>query len=70
MATARAGRRVPDDVAVVGFGDIPAAALTELTTATHPVEEIAAAAARGALSGADADGTVFFPSELVVRRSA
>ncbi|MGY1801674.1 LacI family DNA-binding transcriptional regulator [Blastococcus sp. SYSU D00922] len=66
----RHGRRVPDDVAVVGFDDIPAAALTDLTTATHPVEQIAAAAARGALHGADAGGTVFFPSQLVLRRSA
>lgn len=66
----RHGRRVPDDVAVVGFDDVLAAELTDLTTATHPVEQIAAAAARGALDAAVGDGTVFFPSELVVRRSA
>jgi DNA-binding LacI/PurR family transcriptional regulator len=66
----RHGRQVPDDVAVVGFDDAPAAELAHLTTATHPVEQIAAAAARGALDAAVGDGTVFFPSELVVRQSA
>jgi DNA-binding LacI/PurR family transcriptional regulator len=64
------GRQVPGDVAVAGFDDIPVARATDLTTATHPVDLIATAAVRGALSGAAADGTVFFPSELVLRRSA
>ncbi|WP_204263636.1 substrate-binding domain-containing protein [Geodermatophilus normandii] len=66
----RHGRRVPGDVAVAGFDDAPVAEVTELTTATHPVERIAAAAVRALLAPAPAEETVFFPSELVVRRSA
>ena len=66
----RHGRQVPGDVAVAGFDDAPLAQVTELTTATHPVERIAAAAVRAALTGAPAGETVFFPSQLVLRRSA
>ena len=64
-----AGRQVPGDVAVAGFDDIPAAESTGLTTATHPVERIAGAAARSLLVRA-ADGPTLFGSDLVVRQSA
>jgi DNA-binding LacI/PurR family transcriptional regulator len=62
--------RVPGDVAVAGFDDSPFAAVSwpPLTTATHPVEAIARAAARTVLGGAE--GPTCFPSELVRRRSA
>ncbi|MEU2349649.1 LacI family DNA-binding transcriptional regulator [Modestobacter sp. NPDC049651] len=65
------GRQVPGDVAVAGFDDVPAAWASgpPLTTATHPVEEIAAAAARGALGRPDVVDT-WFGSEVVVRASA
>lgn len=70
----QAGRRVPDDVAVVGFDDIEAAKYTEppLTTLRHPVIEQAAAMVRlllGMFEGGPADSVVL-PTELVLRESA
>ncbi|MEU6413626.1 LacI family DNA-binding transcriptional regulator [Microbispora sp. NPDC046933] len=70
----QAGRRVPDDVAVVGFDDIEAARYTEppLTTIRHPIIEQAAAMVRlllGMFQGGPAD-PVILPTELVVRDSA
>ncbi|MEU0137778.1 LacI family DNA-binding transcriptional regulator [Streptomyces sp. NPDC006296] len=71
-----AGRRVPDDVAVVGFDDIPMAEHTEppLTTVHQPTRLMGEAAARLLLShlGGTAvpDGPVVLPTELVVRHSA
>ncbi|GAB3887524.1 LacI family DNA-binding transcriptional regulator [Microbispora bryophytorum] len=70
----QAGRRVPDDVAVVGFDDIEAARYTEppLTTIRHPIVEQAAAMVRLLLdlfNGGPAD-PVILPTELVVRDSA
>ncbi|MET9631116.1 LacI family DNA-binding transcriptional regulator [Lentzea sp. NPDC006480] len=66
------GIRIPADVAVAGFDDIAFACLSRpaLTTSTHPVEEIAAAAARAVLDRGNTDRTTFFPSTLVVRESA
>lgn len=72
-ALAESGIAVPDDVAVAGFDDVPMAALAGpgLTTATHPVEAIAASAAECALEGAVAPTPLrIFPSEVVVRHSA
>ncbi|MGW0792059.1 LacI family DNA-binding transcriptional regulator [Streptomyces sp. NPDC002911] len=71
-----AGRRVPDDIAVVGFDDIPMAEHTEppLTTVRQPARQMGEAAARLLLSrlGGTAvpDGPVVLPTELVVRHSA
>ncbi|MEV7807519.1 LacI family DNA-binding transcriptional regulator [Microbispora sp. NPDC088329] len=70
----QAGRRVPDDVAVVGFDDIEAARYTEppLTTIRHPITEQAAAMVRlllGLFKGGPAD-PVILTTELVVRDSA
>ncbi|BCY07892.1 LacI family DNA-binding transcriptional regulator [Actinoplanes sp. L3-i22] len=69
QALAAAGIRVPDDVAVTGFDDAPpaAAAHPALSTATHPVEEIAAAAARAALGGSPP--VTLFPSKPRFRRT-
>ncbi|MFJ7203455.1 LacI family DNA-binding transcriptional regulator [Streptomyces sp. NPDC098789] len=79
------GRRIPDDVAVVGFDDSSAATACRprLTTVRQPVEDMAAemvrllldgpGEARGAAAagGAGAPGApVLFAPELVVRDSA
>jgi DNA-binding LacI/PurR family transcriptional regulator len=66
------GVRVPGDVAVAGFDDIAFAGLSRpaLTTTTHPVEDIAAAAAQAVLDRRDTSGATFYPSALVVRDSA
>ncbi|MER6846853.1 LacI family DNA-binding transcriptional regulator [Streptomyces flaveolus] len=70
------GRRVPEDVAVVGFDDSSVAVTCRprLTTVRQPVEEMAATMAR--LLGEHIDGTrgeptsVIFGPELVIRDSA
>ncbi|GAB2442669.1 LacI family DNA-binding transcriptional regulator [Streptosporangium sandarakinum] len=75
----RAGRRVPDDVAVIGFDDAPVARRTSppLTTVRQPVEEFAALAARLLLLAMSSPATAggagnnpVLPTELVVRESA
>ncbi|WP_055477912.1 LacI family DNA-binding transcriptional regulator [Sphaerimonospora mesophila] len=70
----QAGRRVPDDVAVVGFDDIEAARYTEppLTTIRHPIVEQAVAMVRlllGLFEGGPA-APVILPTELIIRESA
>jgi LacI family transcriptional regulator len=76
QACAELGRRVPDDVAVVGFDDIPLAALVNppLTTCRVLRYELGAQAVRLLLSQirghpGDAEHVVLRP-ELVVRASA
>jgi len=69
-----AGRRVPDDVAVVGFDDSPVAAEADppLTTVRQPVEEMGrrmAAMLLGKLAGQTSEASVVLPTELVVRQS-
>ncbi|MFF4752050.1 LacI family DNA-binding transcriptional regulator [Streptomyces sp. NPDC002514] len=70
------GRRIPEDVAVVGFDDSSVAVTCRprLTTVRQPVEDMAAAMARlldEHVRGARTDVTsVVFEPELVVRQSA
>jgi DNA-binding LacI/PurR family transcriptional regulator len=71
-----AGRRVPGDVAVVGFDDSSAAVAADpqLTTVRHPLEDMAAQSARLLLSRIeDASmrvSSVIYEPALVVRQSA
>lgn len=66
------GRDVPGDIAVCGFDDIPFAMLSTptLTTSTHPVDRIAAAATTAVLGGGRASAVTYYPSELIRRESA
>jgi DNA-binding LacI/PurR family transcriptional regulator len=63
--------RVPEDLAVVGFDDIPEAAAAGLTTLRQPSREKGRVAARLLLEDAVAGERprVLLPTELVVRRS-
>jgi LacI family transcriptional regulator len=71
-----AGLRVPDDIAVVGFDDIPTAALTTpgLTTVAMPKNELGSTAAlvlgRQIAAGRSAALRRMFDAELVVRHSS
>jgi DNA-binding LacI/PurR family transcriptional regulator len=69
IETARAaGLRVPEDLSVVGFDDIPGAAWSGLTTVRQPLLEKGEAAGRLLAEGA-AGREVILPVELVVRGS-
>jgi DNA-binding LacI/PurR family transcriptional regulator len=74
-ALRRAGRRVPDDVAVIGFDDLPMAQHTQppLTTVRQPLERFGAVAADrllAALDGTGDDIDPVLPTTLVTRESA
>jgi DNA-binding LacI/PurR family transcriptional regulator len=74
-ALRQAGRRVPDDVAVIGFDDNEMARYTEppLTTIRQPVLDIGRTMARQLLRLADGEQVepaVLLPTELVERQSS
>jgi DNA-binding LacI/PurR family transcriptional regulator len=73
-ALRRAGRRVPDDVAIGGFDDssMAIAVSPALTTIRQPLTRISAEMVRLllALIAGDPPATVILPTELVVRDSA
>ncbi|MCQ4209063.1 MULTISPECIES: LacI family DNA-binding transcriptional regulator [Streptomyces] len=73
-ALQKAGRRVPEDVAVGGFDDSPAALTTEpaLTTIRQPWDRISAEMVRVLLAqiGGEDPAAVILPTELVRRASA
>ena len=74
-ALQRARRRVPEDVAVIGFDDLALAAHTRprLTTVRQPIEQFGAIAAQKLLDlldgGSDTVGPAVLPTTLVVRDS-
>ena len=75
-ALASAGRRVPDDVAVIGYDDLGVAERTSppLTTIRQPLGEMAEQATRLLLEQVDGSGPrqairVIFPPTLVERQS-
>jgi DNA-binding LacI/PurR family transcriptional regulator len=74
-ALRRAGRRVPDDVAVIGFDDTAVAWYAEppLTTVHQHIHDIGRTMARQVLrmaGGETVEPAVVLPAELVVRESA
>jgi LacI family transcriptional regulator len=74
-ALRNAGRRVPDDVAVVGFDDLPASAMTHppLTTVRQPLYEMgrtAASMVMAAVRGESIAKRVELPTSLVIRDSS
>src|SRR6202012_4942445 len=76
VTLAEQGRRVPEDVAVVGFDDssVALACHPPLTTVRQPVEEMAAELARLLLGRIEDPGqeptSVVFDPELILRASA
>jgi len=70
-AARRLGLRIPDDLSVVGFDDIPTTAWMSppLTTVRQPLAEMAALAVRTVLSPspAPAHRRAELPTELVIR---
>ncbi len=70
-----AGRRVPDDVAVIGFDDIEIARYTDppLTTVRQPIQQIGREMTRQLLrlaAGERIEPALVLPTELIVRDSA
>jgi DNA-binding LacI/PurR family transcriptional regulator len=71
----QAGRRVPDDVAVIGFDDVDVARYTDppLSTVRQPIAGIGRTLVRQLLrlaAGEPTEPALVLPTELVIRESA
>jgi DNA-binding LacI/PurR family transcriptional regulator len=73
LSLRRLGRRVPDDVAIIGFDNHPTAELMDLSTIRQPVREQALDVATRLLAsvtaGVDSADDLVLPTELIVRGS-
>jgi DNA-binding LacI/PurR family transcriptional regulator len=75
QALRKAGRRVPEDVAVVGFDDVDCArtAVPALTTVHQPIEDLGRQLVRlvqRLAAGEEAGPALVLPTALVLRDSA
>ncbi len=72
VAAKELGRRIPDDVAVVGFDDRPYARRMSppLTTVRQPIRDMAARAVELLVEPDAGAVRIELPTELIVRRSA
>jgi LacI family transcriptional regulator len=73
-ALKQAGRSIPQDVAVVGFDDVPFSRFLTppLTTVRAPIEQVGREAVRQlvyCIRGESCEPEVLFPTELVIRQS-
>jgi DNA-binding LacI/PurR family transcriptional regulator len=73
-ALQESNRLIPDDVAVVGFDDVPFAPFLSppLTTVRVPIEQVGREAVKQLvrlIRGEQADPLTLLPTELVIRRS-
>jgi DNA-binding LacI/PurR family transcriptional regulator len=74
-AARQAGRRVPQDVSLVSFDDIPLASAIEppLTTVRQPIRRLATLAVETLLDQIEERGSgprrIVLPTELVIRES-